>query len=43
MADLSRRDFLKKTAMTTVGVSAMLAGGGAMAFAEEEKKESAEE
>ena len=39
MADLSRRDFLKKTAMTTVGVSAMLAGGGAMAFAEEEKKE----
>jgi len=39
MADLSRRDFLKKTAMTTVGVSAMLAGSGAMAFAEEEKKE----
>lgn len=38
MANLSRRDFIKKTAMTTVGMSAMLAGGGVMALAEGEKE-----
>lgn len=37
MGNLSRREFLKKTAMTTVGVGAMLATGGAVALAEGEK------
>ena len=31
MANLSRRGFLKKTVVTTVGVSAMLTGGASFA------------
>lgn len=39
MKDISRREFLKKGAMATVGVSAMLVSGGTLALAEEKTKE----
>lgn len=39
MANMSRRDFLKRTAITTAGVSVMLAAGGVTSFAENGQKD----